>query len=154
MLLYLIRHAEAADLIPDHARPLTEHGRTQVRALAKFLRNPKAFAPQEIWHSPLLRARQTAELLVAELGFKGPCLEARGLTPEDDPSDIVETLLVTEKPIALVGHEPHLSALGSLLVAGAANPPVFVMKKGGALALECVARQAMVRWHVAPGLLA
>ena len=153
MLLYLIRHAEAADLIPDHARPLTEHGREQVRALGKFLRNPKAFTPQEIWHSPLLRARQTAELLVREIGFKGPCREVRGLTPEDDPQDIAETLRAGARSIAVVGHEPHLSALGSLFVTGSAVPPVFVMKKGAALALECVGEQAMVRWHVAPGLL-
>jgi phosphohistidine phosphatase len=153
MLLYLIRHAEAADLIPDHARPLTEHGRDQVRALGKFLRNPKAFAAEEIWHSPLLRARQTAELLVREINFKGPCREVRGLTPEDDPQEIAHTLLATERSIAVVGHEPHLSALGSLLVTGNSVRPVCVMKKGAALALECVGNQALVRWHVAPGLL-
>ena len=46
-----------------------------------------------------------------------------------------------------------MSALASLLVAGATQPVVFVMKKGATLALERDDERWMVRWHIAPGLL-
>jgi phosphohistidine phosphatase len=57
------------------------------------------------------------------------------------------------KPLALVGHEPHLSALGSLLVTGGTDPVVIAMKKGAVLALEWGGRRWVVRWHIEPGML-
>lgn len=153
MDLFLIRHAHAVDLQPDEARPLSPRGRDQVRALAKFLRRSEAFAPAEIWHSPLLRARETAELLARELDFEGKLREAADLRPEDDPAAFARTLRSAERPIAVVGHEPHLGTLASLLVAGAAEPCVFDMRKGAVLALARGGARWIVRWHVAPAHL-
>jgi phosphohistidine phosphatase len=152
-MLYLIRHADAIDLHPDEARPLSERGRAQVKTLAKFLERADAFSADEIWHSSLVRARETAELLAKALKFSGPCREVAGLRPEDDPHAIARKLATVDRPVALVGHEPHMSALASLLVAGAAQPAVFVMKKGATLALERDGERWVVRWHIAPGLL-
>ena len=56
--------------------------------------------------------------------------------------------------LAIVGHEPHLSALATLLVTGRTEPPTFVMKKCAALALEGAASHWTVRWHISPELLA
>ena len=152
-MLYLIRHADAIDLHPDHARPLSDRGREQVKALAKFLGKSEAFSPDEIWHSSLVRARETAELLAKGLGFSGECREATGLRPEDDPREITGKLAKLDKSVALVGHEPHMSALASLLVTGATHPAAFVMKKGATLALEREHDRWVVRWHISPGLL-
>lgn len=152
-MLYLIRHADAVDLHPDEARPLSERGREQVKALAKFLERTDAFSPEEIWHSPLVRARETAELLAKHLKFAGPLRETAGLRPEDDPREIARKLAKLDHAVAVVGHEPHLSALASLLVAGATQPVAFVMKKGATLALERDETRWLVRWHIAPGLL-
>lgn len=153
MLLYLIRHAEAADTAPDFSRALTARGRHQVQLLASFLARTKAFRPAEVWHSPLVRARETAEVLVRELGIGAPLKEVAGITPEDDPHAMVQTLGRLMRPVALVGHEPYLSALASLLVAGAAQPAVFAMKKGATLALEPGGARWTVRWHIEPDLL-
>jgi phosphohistidine phosphatase len=153
MLFQLIRHADAVDSRPDHARPLSAHGRAQIGALAKFLRRSGAFSPEELWHSPLVRARESAELLAQALHFKGPVREVSGLQPEDEPADIARALARCEHPVALVGHEPHLSALASLLVVGAGAPPAFVMKKGATLGLERAGSRWLVRWHITPGLL-
>jgi phosphohistidine phosphatase len=57
------------------------------------------------------------------------------------------------RPIAVVGHEPHLSALATLLVVGRAEPPSFLMKKCAALALDGGGDFWSVRWHVSPELL-
>ncbi len=153
MLLYLIRHAEAADIVPDEARPLTAHGRHQVVSLAQFLKGGGDFRPAAVWHSPLVRARETAQLLLRELAPATPLREVPTITPDDDPREIVPALTAHLPPLALVGHEPHLSALASLLVAGATYPVVFAMKKGAVLALERgPGARWIVRWHVEPDL--
>jgi len=145
MLLYLIRHAEAADTAPDNARALTARGRHEVATLAHFLRRTKAFCPDEIRHSPLVRARETAQLLARDLDLKAPLRETAGLTPEDDPHTIVAALAGVTHAVALVGHEPHLGALASLLVTGTSDPVVFAMKKGAVLALETYGARGIVR---------
>ena len=79
-----------------------------------------------------------------------PRREQTGLAPEDDPAAIVRRLARTREPVALVGHEPQLSALASLLVAGAADPVVFHVRKASALALTRSGRRWVVRWFLPP----
>ena len=156
MQVYVIRHAHAIDSEDDSRRPLSPRGEQQVRALADFLRRSGAFQPEEIWHSSLVRSRQTAELLVHRLKLAAPLTLMPDLQPEDDPRAVVRRIHATKHvgAIAIVGHEPHLSALASLLVVGRAEPPSFVMKKCAALALEGAASHWQVRWHVSPEVIA
>jgi phosphohistidine phosphatase len=153
MQLYLIRHAHAVDAEQDPARPLSSRGHEQVRALAAFLKRAKVFQPEEIWHSSLLRSRETAEGLVQRLQLGAPLTLMPDLEPEDDPRAVARRIRATARPLAIVGHEPHLSALASLLVVGRAEPAHFAMKKCAALALEGAAAHWIVRWHVSPELL-
>jgi phosphohistidine phosphatase len=153
--VYLVRHAHATEAADDAARPLSAKGRAQVRALAKFLRTTTndAFAPAEIWHSPLVRSRETAELLARRLKLTAPLKLTPGLEPEDDPRAAAERIAAARKPIAVVGHEPQLSAVASLLVAGRAAPVAFAMKKCAVLALERDGTNWIVRWHVSPEVI-
>jgi phosphohistidine phosphatase len=153
MILYLLRHADAIDLVPDAARPLSKKGRHQVEALAKFLAKSGAFAPEAIWHSPLVRAVETATLLADALGLKAKRTAVPGLTPEDDPRAIARKLATGPAALALVGHEPHMSALASLLITGEPLPAVFVFKKCAMVALEGEGGHWAVRWHVSPEVL-
>jgi phosphohistidine phosphatase len=153
MNLYLIRHAHAEDGQPDADRRLSRRGKSQVRKLAQFLRSSEAFVPEEIWHSTLRRAQETAALLATDAKLPVPLREVADLTPEDDPRRIARVVAKCDRSIAIVGHEPHLSALASLLVAGKASPVRFAMKKGATLALEGAGRDWIVRWHVSPDLL-
>jgi phosphohistidine phosphatase len=125
-----------------------------VRALGRFLRSSGAFLPEEIWHSPLVRSQETAALLARQLRLDVPLLLQPGLEPEDKPEMVARRLRSATRSVAIVGHEPHLSALASLLVRGRAAPPAFVMKKCTALTLEGTGRFWMVRWQVSPELLA
>jgi phosphohistidine phosphatase len=154
MYLYLIRHAHALDAANDAVRPLSPKGRKQVRRLARLLRGTDAFAPAEIWHSSLTRAVQTAELLAKHLDTAPPLRPMPGLAPGDSPRALVRRIARAKSVLAIVGHEPHLSALASLLVAGVTEPPVFVLKKSAVLALERVPSRWVVRWHLSPELLA
>ncbi len=154
MELFLIRHTHAEDTVPDRSRRLSERGRTQVETLAKFLRRTDAFAPQEIWHSTLVRARETAEFLAADLKLAAPRREIDGLAPEDNPRAMLKKIAAGPAALALVGHEPFMSGLGTLLVTGRESGlPKIAMKKGAILALEGEGDWWTVRWHVWPGLV-
>lgn len=153
-MLYLVRHAHALDAEIDPARPLSERGRRQVASLAGFLEVSGAFRPEEIWHSPLVRARETAQLFALELKLQAPLREMPDLQPEDDPAATVRRLKVVRRPVAIFGHEPHLSGLASLLAAGVLQPRAFVFKKCAVLMLESGEGNWKVRWQISPELLA
>lgn len=153
MHLYLIRHAHALDGDNDAARPLSPKGRKQVRALGRLLREAEAFEAVEIWHSSLRRAGETAAALAARLKTKARLVEMGGLRPGDAGDSILRKLNELRRPVAVVGHEPHLSALASLLVVGKAAPSRFVLKKCAALRLDKVDGVWAVRWHISPELI-
>ena len=154
MNLYLIRHAHAVDAEEDPERPLSQRGKNQVLALAEFLKKSGEVQPVEVWHSPLARSRQTAELLTRRLRLQVPHTLMPDLEPEDDPRAAARRIKATGHALAVVGHEPHLSALATFLVAGKLTPPVFIMKKCAALALDGEESHWSVRWHLSPALLA
>jgi phosphohistidine phosphatase len=156
MQLYIIRHADAVDADEDELRPLSVRGREEIQRLARFLKGNRSLEVGEIWHSPLVRARQTARLLAAGLGWRAPMSEVAELQPESDPGDVLGKLKKTEQSVAIFGHEPHLSALASLLLTGDRRP-VVALRKGAVLALE---RRAggepgcwVLCWHISPELL-
>ncbi len=150
MLVYLIRHAHAVDATDDRARPLSDRGRGQVRALGALLKASGAFQPAEIWHSPLVRSRETAERLAKRIRLTVPLAVVAGLEPEADPRATAQRIYGAPDPLAIVGHEPQLSALASLLIAGRPAPPLFMLKKCTALCLEGEGRFWMVRWMLSP----
>lgn len=154
--LYLVRHAHALDGENDAARPLSHRGREQVRAMAALLSRGTAFQPAEIWHSPLARAAETASLLARELRSAARLREVPGLEPHDDPAALVPRINGLAIPVAIVGHEPHLSALATLLIDAGDDTPAVVMKKCAILACERTGPRGrwMLRWLVSPELLA
>ncbi len=159
MNLYLIRHAHALAETEDAGRPLSAKGHAQVKSLAKFLRAKPAFAPAEVWHSPLARSRQTARLLAAALAPTAKISEIAGLEPENPPRTVAARLKPVRHDLAIVGHEPHLSLLAALLVTGAVTPDIFKLRKAAVLCLDREDAASptapwRVRWLLAPELLA
>lgn len=165
MLLILVRHAHAVTELDNPARPLSARGRGEAARLARFFIGNGCFAPTQVWHSPLLRSRETADELLKRLTLDEPVVvETPGLLPEDNPRELAERLQMHPKDrgdLALIGHEPQLSALASLLVRGKTSPNLFKLRKATALALEwtpAVHKQTglarwRVCWQVAPELL-
>lgn len=155
MRLFLIRHAHALDHKNDADRPVSERGQHLTRQVAVFFQTNGRMHPAQCWHSPLRRAFETAADLVKLLDPAIPLVETDGLMPFDDPAIMAERfrLYPTTDDIAMVGHQPHLSALASLLVSGRAEPPLFHFKKNAVLALrrsdELHAATGLARWRVA-----
>ena len=118
--------------------------------MAAWLRRGKLFEAREVWTSPLVRARVTAEFLVAGLSGKRKLTIVTGLEPAANPAAMAKRLHAVRRPVAVVGHEPHLSALATLLLVGPRAAPAVVLKKGAVLALERTGRHWAVRWLAGP----
>jgi phosphohistidine phosphatase len=160
MNLYLIRHAIAEEESPegeDSQRALTEKGAKKMRAIAKGLRT-LGIEFDFILTSPYVRAEQTANILAEAFKMKKKVAASEHLKPMGDPdllfAEINEKYSVNS--LAIVGHEPYLSTLVSLLTAGG-SPVDMTFKKGGVcyLAAEDLhhARKATIEWLMTPGVL-
>lgn len=156
--LYLLRHAEAVAAEDDPARPLSEQGRDQVRAIATFIRERGGIAVERVWHSPLIRAVETAEIFCDKLDITATRREIDGLLPDDDIRGIARRLSGFGYPLLVVGHEPHLGRLASMLVCGNVDQDIVEFKKGALLCLEREATKSQtilwrIRWFITPALL-
>jgi len=136
--LYLIRHAiaeERGDAWPDDAkRPLTEQGmsrmRKSVRGLARL-----GVAMDVILTSPLVRARQTAEIVAAGLEPRPAILTIDSLTPAGTFAALAADLEkhTRKTRLALVGHEPNIGEIAARLL-GTRHPIEF--KKGAVCRID------------------
>jgi len=162
MKVFLARHGHALAEEEDARRALSARGREVTVRVAALLRTSGVLgAVRAVWHSPLLRARETAETLVKELGVDAPLIETAGLLPDDDPVPVADRLERATDTVLIVGHEPQLSALATLLVRGKVKPVGFVFKKSAVLALETTGgrhkKSGRARWcacwHFSPELL-
>jgi phosphohistidine phosphatase len=154
-MLLLIRHAHALQGTDDAARPLSKRGQKQIRLIARFLKATGSFDAKEVWHSPLVRSRDTAEKLVERIGARSKLIETAGLQPDDDPALVAQRLHRVRRSVAVVGHEPHLSALATLLVTGNAQPAIVKLKKCSVLALDRAGDgRWTIHWLISPRLSA
>ena len=123
MRLWLVRHAIAVERIPngleDADRPLTPKGRRQFKALARLLA-AAGDVPDLIVTSPLVRAVQTTEILRDEAGLKKKQVRVEKFpAPGMDARRLIRALRSLEmETVAVVGHEPDLSACAQQLLSG------------------------------------
>jgi phosphohistidine phosphatase len=148
-MILLMRHADAVSDEVDALRPLSQKGRDQVARVCEALRKVPGIDPDQIWHSPLVRSRETAELLAKGLGLKAALVLTPGLEPENDPSAVAATLETETRDIAIVGHEPHLGVLASLMVHGPVRAGVYYpFPKAGVVALTRAGKAWKAQWLV------
>ena len=123
MQLYLVRHAEAAPGQPDELRPLTPEGRDQARRLGERLREDGVRAGV-VLTSPLLRARETGQLIARELGAELAVAEelAPGATPDSLARLVREAVQPSAGTVIAVGHQPDCSRIAAVLT-GEPEPP-------------------------------
>jgi phosphohistidine phosphatase len=166
MILYIIRHAIAEQAMiaagpeqDDSQRPLTPKGRSKMRRIALGL---KALQPSIdlILTSPYLRAVQTARILAKQFELiNDQVILTENLAPSMQAGRLVQEIndnLRGRQTVALVGHEPSLSRLVSLLISG--DPRLrIVLKKGGVCRLSAEALRdgqcATLEWLLSPAQL-
>jgi phosphohistidine phosphatase len=157
--LYLIRHAIAAergaDWPDDDKRPLTERG------VARFKECVRGLAwldvqVDEIFTSPLVRAKQTADILAAGIGGKPVIKILDALAPGHTATSVLAQLnkAARHRRIALVGHEPDLGELAAHLIGSGRALP---FKKGGACRIDIESlssrRAGALDWFITPRVL-
>ena len=135
-MLWLLRHAEAADGVPDAERPLTERGIQQAHDAGRALELLGAQIDACL-ASPRLRARQTAQLACAPLGVE--VTTDRRLSGE--PFDADE-LVAGLGDVLLVGHDPSFSLTLHDLTGAQAR-----MRKGGLAAIAKGELVVLMRPH-------
>ena len=160
MNIYILRHGladkgDASTLRTDRRRPLTDEGEKKVRKIAKAMKAME-LSFDLVLSSPFLRAKQTADVVVEVLKARQHLELAEELAVGANPKRILERLARRKPPaenVLLVGHEPSLSSLLSLLLSG--SPALRVeLKKGGLAKLSVPSLKpgvhATLEWLLTP----
>ena len=160
MNLYLLRHGIAVDPETfgcelDSERPLTARGESRLREAAKAM-DALELSFDLILSSPFLRAKQTAEVIARNLKLRRKLAFSDTLMPEGNPRALIQQLNgfhPEPENVLLVGHEPYLGKLVSLLAAGNTSLEID-FKKGGLCKLEAeslhLGRCAKLVWLLTP----
>ncbi len=162
MDLYLMRHGIAVPReenagMPDADRPLTEEGIRKTEQVAEGLVR-LGISCEWIMTSPLLRARQTAEIAAKALKLGDHVEEWPELGAGGSNEALLHRLQATEqdrgvKAVLLVGHEPQLSELVSLFLSGTLHLSID-FKKAGVCCLQVGGAlkwgSATLRWLQTP----
>jgi phosphohistidine phosphatase len=156
MRLYFMRHAHAVDGDDDAARPLSPRGREQSEAMAKFLLRA-GIQFEAAFASPLVRAHQTAEIVLREMGIAASvklkiATALENETPESDWNRWTHSLPEHDH-VLLVGHAPTLPARVRAIVT-ISHPATFEMPKGAVACVDTQDRHSgRLKFFVTPRLL-
>lgn len=144
MFLYLVRHGEAHREAEDPLRALSEKGIAEVARIASAVKNLN-ISVLRIFHSPKVRAKQTAHILFEYLNPAQGLSETDGLAPLDNPEIWAMRVGDMVDDVILVGHLPHLGRLASLLLCGRADKDVIAFRAGG---IACLNRNDAGAWSL------
>lgn len=152
MILYIIRHAWAhehdSQRWPNDAdRPLTDDGCQRFEKVAKALVK-RGVSPSRIATSPLVRCRQTAEILQKHLSKRVVLDQLDALAPGSDLRRALDwTQAQPDDDVAWVGHMPDVAELTAALI-GRGEASIHFAK--GATAAICMKRlvpgQGQLQW--------
>jgi len=164
MTLFILRHGiavehDAPGYDRDSDRPLTAEGRRKTRLIARAL-GKLGIKPDVILTSPFVRAHQTAEIVATELRLKKRLHVCEPLASGGSAKQLIAEINKQHSDAAsimLVGHEPDLSQLASLLLSGKPNGVRIELKKGGLCGLETdelrAGKCAVLQWLAPPKVL-
>ena len=164
MNLYILRHAIAVERDPlgmedDSKRELTSKGAAKMRRIATGML-AMGLQFDLILSSPYLRTRQTADIVADVFDVRERLRFTENLTPGTGAEKVIEEVLKHYKKkenILLVGHEPMLSTMISILISGEPTLPI-TMKKAGLCCLTIpvlsYGRCAVLEWLLQPSQLA
>ncbi len=156
MNLYLLRHGKAREsnilYTQDHVRPLTEEAIKALRRAAHAM--PKTVPKlHRILTSPLLRARETAEIIAHAYGngIQTEILEALDGTIAPEAITNIFANQMGNPSILLVGHSPNLDELIKYLVAPEESHPITHLSTGDLARVEFelpLERRAVLHWII------
>ena len=137
MRLYLLRHATATDVATsDDERELTQEGREEARVAGAALAKLGA-KPSHILSSPLVRARQTAQIAAKALKFSKDIEVIDELENGISTAGLLKALQshASDGPLLLIGHMPSLSEHLAAFI-GSEHSQNLSMGKGSVACIE------------------
>lgn len=150
MRLYLIQHGLSLPEEKDPERPLSSEGKEQTQKIAEFLK-AKSVEVDSLWHSPKLRAIQTAQIITKSI-FCPEIQERNDLNPLDSVEKFPEEIKSLSKNLMIVGHLPFLQKLASLILSGLETNQFVSFKNSGVVCLEYTDTWKIV-WMVTPVMI-
>jgi len=157
--LYFVRHGlaeERGDAWPDDTkRPLSDDGISRMRKAARGLERI-GVSLDVVLTSPLVRTRQTAEIVAAALDPRPSIVNIDSLAPDGGYAGVIADLEkhARKSRIGLVGHEPMIGELAARLI-GSRHPIEF--KKGAVCRIDVEdlppAGPGQLRWLMPPRIL-
>jgi phosphohistidine phosphatase len=162
MNLYFLRHAKAhprgPKWRPDSKRPLTKEGEKKMEEVARGMKK-LGLSFDLILSSPYARALRTAQIVV-EVYKVRKLFTSNNLAADADPHTIIAEIndnFSTLNDVVVVGHEPFLSGLISVLLTGDGSLKID-FKKGGLCKLTVeelrFGKCARLDWLLTPRQLA
>ena len=157
MKCYLVRHGQAVDAAEwpgaDDERPLTDKGYTRMQRAATALA-ALDLEIEAIVASPLLRARQTAEVIARELRLTDRLARDARLSGRFGREQLAEILAEHDRAdaVMLVGHEPGMSTTVAALTGG-----TVAFKPGSVACIELArpsSAHGILEWFAPAKLLA
>jgi phosphohistidine phosphatase len=156
MRLYFLRHGiaeEGSFTLPDDLRALTTEGIAEMRRMASALQR-KNLRIEHILTSPLVRARQTADIVADALGLTDALQEDDRLAGGFRLSDVQQMVAECQptERLMFVGHEPTLRYVATQLIGGGQ----MNLKKGGLIRLRTDRIEpgaATLDWLLTPDVL-
>src|SRR6476620_4207001 len=126
--LLVLRHAKSDRsnaALRDHDRPLAPRGEADAPRMGAALAALDCL-PERIITSTAVRARDTAHLVATAMAYDGPLLERDSLYGggTDGLLDALRACDDAAATVLLVGHNPDLEELVSLLTGGETAQPV------------------------------
>jgi len=141
MRLYIVRHGIASPHgtpgVREEDRALTEEGIHKMREIAAGLR-ALDYVPGILWSSPLLRAKQTAEILLEFFGKETEFKLVSALAPSGSRPELYRDIGLCSRKhqsLMIVGHQPSLGEIAGEIAWGSAERYVE-FKKGGVCAID------------------
>jgi phosphohistidine phosphatase len=121
MELYIVRHGDAIDqadpaVTGDEMRWLTDAGRDEVALMARLLEKLDV-RPDLILTSPLVRARQTAEIIAEVVGPSSGPVDCHDMAPGGSPAGVLHAIgsRGQVKRVVVSGHMPGVARLAGYL---------------------------------------
>lgn len=122
MQIYIVRHGKALDYhdpqaTSDEMRWLVEEGRDQVSTMAALLARLRV-QPDLVLSSPLVRARETAEIIAEELGVASGVTIEEELAPGGSPAGVLDAIVRRGRvrTVVVAGHMPGVGRLAGYLL--------------------------------------
>lgn len=148
--IYLMRHAEALNKEQDAERPLSELGRGNAKKMAAWM-HAVGVPITTILHSPILRAKETAEIVSGVYNLKPTVFEA--LSTEASLVSLAQSVGDLSSGALLIGHLPNLDLLSNLLVTYDEQCTTLSFQPAAVAAFDLTENRCLIDWTLYPALL-